>query len=123
MKEYQGAINVTTFLNGKLREKHYPQLHFALDRQLRQLRELRIGVECKRAEIITPAIEDQLWEEGVMGVYSPQALLNVFFIWAKSFVYKGLANITSSHFRNFLVTPILIVIYTKNLVQKTIQEV
>ena len=84
MKENQGAAQVTTFLNETLREKLYPQLHNAFDRQLRLLRDIGIGVERKRAQVITPAIEEMLWEKGVIGVHSAQALLNaIFFITEK----------------------------------------
>lgn len=90
MKETQGAANVTTFLNGQLREKFYPQLHNALDRQLRFLRNNGIGIERKRAQIITHDIEEKLWEEGVIGVCSPQALLNaVFFYNGKNLPTRG----------------------------------
>ena len=40
------------------RERFYLQLNSALDRQLRMLRMNGIGVERKRAQVITPAIED-----------------------------------------------------------------
>ena len=32
MKECQSALNISMFLNAKLREKYYPQLNNALDR-------------------------------------------------------------------------------------------
>lgn len=47
MKEFQGAVHVTTFLNAKLREKYYPLLHNALDRQLQFLCQNGIGIERK----------------------------------------------------------------------------
>ena len=83
MKECQGAIHVTTFLNAKLREKYYPQLNNALDRQLRFLCQNGIGIERKRAEIITLSTEEKLWEEGIIGISSPQMLLNAIFFWLR----------------------------------------
>ena len=72
-KETQGAANVITFLNAELREKYYPQLHNALNRQLRLFCNNGIGVERKRAQIVTQQNEEKLWEEGVIGATgSPQ---------------------------------------------------
>ena len=90
MKECQGAIHVTTFLNAKLCEKYYPQLNNALDRQLRFLRQNGIGIEHMRAEIITLSTEEKLWEDGIIGISSPQMLLNavVFYI-GKNFCLRG----------------------------------
>ena len=90
MKECQGAANITTFLNAQLREKCYPQLHHAFDRQLRYLRDSGIGIERKLAQIITPVIEDKLWEEGVIGVHSPPSLLNAVFLrWESVLPQRG----------------------------------
>ena len=44
-KGNQGA-SVYSFMNKVEREKHFPKLHNALDRQLRMLRSLGIGVDC-----------------------------------------------------------------------------
>lgn len=35
-----------------------------------------IGVELKRVVIITADVESKLWETGVLGCHSPQALLH-----------------------------------------------
>ena len=61
-----------------------PHLHIALDRILRLSWENGIGVERKRAAIITRDIESKLWEAGVIGCHSPQALLH-----AVSFCLRG----------------------------------
>lgn len=45
MKEQQGAINVVSFMEKLSREKFYPQLNNAFDRQLRMLRSSGIGIE------------------------------------------------------------------------------
>ena len=42
----------------------------------RARREEGIGAEVKHAEPFTSEEEEQLWEQKVMGVYSPKALLN-----------------------------------------------
>ena len=81
MKQFQGAQNVTNFVDKTEREKHFPQLHNALDRVLRQLRQSGIGVECRRAALITDDIESKLWETGVIGIHSPQALLHAVFFY------------------------------------------
>ena len=66
MKECQGAVNITTFLNAQL-QAICSYIHHALDRQLRFLRDSRIGIECKCEQIITPVIDTKLWEKGGIG--------------------------------------------------------
>ena len=54
------------------------------------MRENGIGVEHKRAAIITTDVESKLWEAGVIGCHSPQALLHaVFFYNGKNFCLRG----------------------------------
>ena len=74
-----GAVNVKSFIDKKERERFYPQLNSGLDRQLRMLRMNGIGVERKCAQVITPAIEQQLWIKGILGLHSPLSLLNTVF--------------------------------------------
>ena len=45
MKEQQGAINVVSFMEKPSREKFYPQLNNAFNRQLRMLRSSGVGIE------------------------------------------------------------------------------
>ena len=85
----KGATNVVHCVEKSEREKHYPQLHNALDRVLHHLRESGIGVERKRAALITADIEAKLWE---MGAIVPQALLNVFFYNGKNFCLRGIGE-------------------------------
>ena len=59
MKQQQGVINVVNVVEKSEREKHYPQLH-NVDRILRHFRESGIGLERKRAALITPDIEAKL---------------------------------------------------------------
>ena len=90
MKEQQGAINVVSFMEKPSREKFYPQLNNAFDMQLRMLRSSGIGIERKRAQVITPDIQQQLWRMGVLGFHSPEALLNtVFFFNGQNFCLRG----------------------------------
>lgn len=56
-----GAVNVINFVDKSAREKYFPLLHNALDRTLRELREKGVGVERKRASLITPDIENKLY--------------------------------------------------------------
>ena len=74
-----GAVNVKSFIDKKERERFYPQLNSGLDHQLRMLRMNGIGVERKCAQVITPAIEQQLWIKGILGLHSPLSLLNTVF--------------------------------------------
>ena len=79
MKANLGAVNVKSFIDKKEKERFYPQLNSALDHQLRMLRMNGIGVEKKCAQVITPAIEQQLWIKGILGLHTPQSLLNTVF--------------------------------------------
>ena len=81
MKANLGAVNVKSFIDKKERERFYPQLNSALDRQLRMLQMNGIGVGRKRAQVITPGIEQQLWIKGILGLHSPQSLLNTVFFY------------------------------------------
>ena len=83
-KANQGAL-VHSFMNKSEREKYFPKLHNALDRQLRMLRSCGIGVE--RA-VVTPELKKQLWSLGVLGMSSPLSLLNAVYN-GKSFALRG----------------------------------
>lgn len=93
MKQNLGAVNVVSFIEKATREKYFPCYHNALDRMLRVLRENGIGIERKRAQVITQDIEAKLWESGVLGLHSPQSLLNaVFFYNGKKFCLRGVSE-------------------------------
>ncbi len=71
----------------------------ALDQQLRLLRKKGIGVMKKQAPIITPEQETQLWESGVLGVHSPEALMNVMFFYnGKNFFLRRVSEQEELHF-------------------------
>ena len=90
---YKGNLGATvrSFMNKVIREQYYPRLHNGLDRHLRMLRSLGIGIEKKSADVITPEMERKLWELGILGLSTPRALLNaVFFYNGKSFALRGI---------------------------------
>ena len=88
-KANQGAL-VHSFMNKSEREKYFPKLHNALDRQLRMLRSCGIGVERRSAAVVIPELKKQLWSLGVLGMSSPLSLLiAVFFYNGKSFALRG----------------------------------
>ena len=49
------------------RERFYPKLYNAMDRQFRLLQASGVGVQRKQAAIIGPEDEKQLWETQVLG--------------------------------------------------------
>ena len=75
MKQQRGAAKLEEKAQS---EKHYLHLHNTLYRVVCHLRESAIGVECRRAALITPCIEAKLWEMGFIGCHGPQASLNLF---------------------------------------------
>ena len=99
MKYNQGACNVISCVDKVEREKNYPCLPNALDRILRLLWENGIGVERKRAAIIMPDMESRVWETGVIGCHTPQALLQpVFFYNGKNVCLRGVNEQQSLRF-------------------------
>ena len=54
-------------------------MHSIIDRYFRELRELGVGAEIKHTSVISKDEESKLWESGVLGIESPQALLNAVF--------------------------------------------
>ena len=90
MKENLGVKNAPNFIDRAQREANFPRLHNALDRHLKMLRNSGIGVEINRASVITTDMENRLWELGILGTHSGQALLNaVFFYNGKNFLLRG----------------------------------
>ena len=88
-KANRGA-SVYSFMNKIERERYFPKLHNALDRHLRMLRAYGIGVERRTADVITPEMEQKLWSLGILGICTPESLLNaVFFYNGKSFALRG----------------------------------
>ena len=79
MKANMGAINVPNFINKRQQEILFPQLRNALDRHLKTLRTMGVGVAHKRAEIITTEMENRFWMLGILGSHSPKSLLNCIF--------------------------------------------
>ena len=56
-----------------------------LDNLSRKLHKEGIGATKMQARVVTDAEEEQLWNSGVMGHDSPEALLNaVFLVWGVS---------------------------------------
>ena len=77
-------------MDSRCREFYYPTLNNGLDQHLRMLRQKGIGLERKRATLITQEHEDLLWRDGIMGDHSPAALLNaIFFYNGKCFHLRG----------------------------------
>ena len=97
MKPLQGAANVQRSVEKSSRKNNFPCLHNALDHILRLLQQKGIGVEHKRAELITQDTETQLWEKGVLGYSNPQSLFNaVFFYNGRNFCLRTCAFPRSS---------------------------
>ena len=95
-------LSVVNFVDKSSREKNYPLLQNALDRHLRMLRVNGIGIERKRAAVITTDQEAKLWEQGIIGFGTPQALLNaVFFYNGKKFCLRGVQEHQNLTFGQF----------------------
>ena len=86
MKEQQGAITW----------KSHQGYNFTLNLTMHSIGSsvcsaaCSIGIERKRAQVITPDIQQQLWRMGVLGFHSPEALLNtMLFFNGQNFCLQG----------------------------------
>ena len=71
-----------------------PCLHNALDRHMKMLRNMGIGVEIHQTSVITPdmspLVVNKLWMLSILGTHSPKALLNaVIFYNGKNCLLRG----------------------------------
>ena len=71
-------------LNGKpevdfFRDQAFAELRTVLDAEMKRLKAAGIGSRAHKAEPLTPEEEEMLWEKGVLGDHSPQALFNTVF--------------------------------------------
>ena len=106
LRRREGVSSIDSLLAGLKRymqEKHpdppnilseddprFKELRGVRDNVARAWREEGIGAEVKHAESFTSEEEEQLWEQKVMGVHSPKALLNaVFFANGKYLCLRG----------------------------------
>ena len=58
------------------KDKEFAGLRRTLDAEMKSLRAQGLGIVVKQAQPITPADEEKLWESGILGDHSPQALLD-----------------------------------------------
>ena len=71
-------------LNGKpevdfFRDQAFADFRTVLDAEMKLLKSAGIGARAHKAEPLTPEEEEVLWEKGILGDHSPQALLNTVF--------------------------------------------
>lgn len=82
------GVGVPNFLSR--RNPQFKDLNGATDRYYRDLRAKGIGVEKKRAQPLSEEDIETLWSSKVIGVDSPQALLNaVFLLKGKNFALRN----------------------------------
>ena len=70
--------------NGKpevdfFRDQAFAEFRTVLDAEMKRLKAAGIGSRAHKAEPLTPEEEEMLWDKGVLGDHSPQALLNTVF--------------------------------------------
>ena len=62
-------------------DRAFADFRNTLDAEMKRLKQTGLGSQAKQAEPLTEAEEEILWEKGIIGDHSPQALLNaVFFL-------------------------------------------
>ena len=87
MRQATPRCEVPNFLDRK--NPDFRELHSVTDHIYRQLRSAGIGSSKKTTEILSKDEETLLWTRGVLGVHTPQALLNtVFFSQRKESGFK-----------------------------------
>ena len=60
-------------------DKDFAELQGVLDAEMKCLKSAGIGSQKPQAEPLAPEEEEHLWEKGILGDHSPQALLNTVF--------------------------------------------
>ncbi len=87
---YMRSINhhAPDFLNKQ--DSRFKNLQIVIDNTFKRLRTEGVGCSSKHTEIITKEEENTLWESGVLGISTPNALLRaVFFLNGKNFCLRG----------------------------------
>ena len=69
-------LRTTTNPNIDFKDTNFTEFRLTLDAEMKRLQKKGLGTKTKKAEIITEAEEDKLWEKGELGDKNPQALLN-----------------------------------------------
>ena len=88
MRQATPRCSVPNFLDRK--NPDFAEVHSVTDHIYRQLRMKGIGASRKATEVLTKDEENTLWERGVLGVHTPQALLNAtFFLNGKNLALRG----------------------------------
>ena len=64
----------------------------ALDLQLKYLRNIGVGVVKKQVPVITHEAENMLWERKIIGIDTPQSLLNTVFLNGENFILRGVTK-------------------------------
>ena len=68
----------------------FAELHGTCESVSRELRQSGVGAQVKHAAVIEPVEEEQLWESGAIGIYSPRVLVRcVFYYVGKAFCLRG----------------------------------
>jgi hypothetical protein len=88
MRQAAPRCTVPNFVDRK--NPDFVELHSVTDHIYCQLRFKGIGAAKKATEVLTKGEENTLWERGVLGVHTPQALLNAtFFLNGKNLALRG----------------------------------
>lgn len=65
-------------------------MHTIIDNYFHELHAEGVGAEVKHTSIISNEEEDRLWEEGILGVNTPEALLHaLFYLSGQNFCLRG----------------------------------
>ncbi len=91
MRSVHGADKAPNFLDKE--NPHFKRLHAVTDHHYRNLRKSGVGATTKQILTFTRDEEEKLWQSGVLGISSPQALQNaIFFLNGKSFALRGISE-------------------------------
>ena len=74
MRNTQPTVTIDFF-----KDTQFANFRKTLDGEMKSLQKKGIGTRKRQAEILTEAHEELLWEKGLLGDHSPQALLNTIF--------------------------------------------
>ena len=66
-------------LTSSMTRKEFAECRSVLDSEMKRLKSQGVGSKKRKAEPLTVEDEEFLWEKGILGDHSPQALLNAVF--------------------------------------------
>lgn len=83
LQNYSHTQDSNSFAFMTQKDTRFTKIHTVLDNISQELHQDGVGSSKAQAHVVTDTKEQQLWERGVMGTHSPEALQNVIFYYCE----------------------------------------